>query len=565
MGSVIKKKIKGNTYYYYVESKRINGKPKIVNQKCLGNAEKLLASAVFIDSLQQKALYSCEQDFGAVALIYDIAERLDIVGIIDRHVRKRSQGATVGEYILTEAINRAVAPTTTVNLHEWYQDTSLTRLIGHAPKTFTAQNFWNNTEIAADVIQQIEDDILKAVTEKYDIDLSNIIYDATNFFTYIDTKQDCELAKRGHSKEKHNDLRIVGLSLMVSPDFAIPLLHEAYPGNTNDSKQFAKMMTSLKERYEGITGKQANVTVVFDRGNNSEDNISLLEDGDFKVHYVGGLKRNQCESLFCIPLSDYTELNQEDYPGHKAYRSSFNVFGRNVTALIVYNPELKRGQLQGININIEKTNAKLLEIQNKLLLRSRGEVRKGKKPTVESVTIAVNKILKTEYMSTIFTYEVLEKDGCPLLTFARSDEALSSLSEKGLGKTVLFTDRDDFTNENIVKSYRSAWHVESSFKQMKDTDHLTVRPIFHWNDERIRVHIFTCVLAYRLCSLLRKELSEKGIDLSINKMIDEASKIKTVTTFFDVAGKTKKVETFTKGSELSERIIEAFSLKEKYS
>ena len=100
---------------------------------------------------------------------------------------------------------------------------------------------------------------------------------------------------------------------------------------------------------------------------------------------------------------------------------------------------------------------------------------------------------------------------------------------------------------------------------MKDTDYLTVRPIFHWKDERIRVHIFTCVLAYRLCCLLRKELSDKGINISINKMIDEIAKVKSVTTFFDVAGKTKKVETFTKGSELSECIIEAFSLKEKYS
>lgn len=132
------------------------------------------------------------------------------------------------------------------------------------------------------------------------------------------------------------------------------------------------MMSSLKERYEGITGKNTNVTVVFDRGNNSEDNISFLEDGDFRLHYVGGLKRNQCESLFCVPLSDYRELNENDFPEHKAYRSECNVFGKNVIALVVYNPALKKGQLQGININVEKTNAKLLDVQNRLLLRSRG-------------------------------------------------------------------------------------------------------------------------------------------------------------------------------------------------
>jgi len=406
---------------------------------------------------------------------------------------------------------------------------------------------------------------LRKVIDTYDIDTTNIIYDATNFFTYIDTKGDSELAKRGNCKHKRNDLRVVGLSLMVSPDYSIPLLHEAYPGNRNDTKEFSIMMERLKTRYESITGKESDVTVVFDRGNNSKDNIEILEDGDFNLNYVGGLKKNQAEDLFYISRDEYVPLDSPALEGESAYRTERKVFDRDVIVIIVHNPELERGQMQGVLINKEKTNAKLLELQQRLIRRANGEITKGKKPSKESVATAVNKILSTEYMRDIFHCVILEQEGSIYLSFTPSDEQLEKIRNDYLGKTILFTNRRDFTNEQIVIAYRSAWHVEAAFKQMKNVDHLTVRPIFHWTDEKIRVHIFMCVLAYRLCSLLAKELNDIGISISINKLIDEMARITRVHTFFDDIDKPTKVESFTLGSELAQQVERIYNLKEKYS
>lgn len=566
MGSIIKKKIKGIIYYYYAESKRVNGKPKLVNQKYLGTAEKVLSKALIANTpLQEQVLYSHDLEFGAVTLLYDIASRLGLVALIDDIVPKRKQGASVGTYILTEIINRAVAPTSTLRLEDWYAGTCLPSITGMKSKAFTAQNFWNNTNIPEQSIQDIEDAVLKTIVETYDIDTSHIIYDATNFFTYIDTMQECETAQRGHSKEKRNDLRIVGLSLMVSPDFSIPLLHDTYPGNCSDSKEFSTMMQSLKQRYESITGKTTDITIVFDRGNNSADNINLLESGTLPFHYVGGLKRNQAEELFAVSNEQYRPMDEKQFPNHSSYRKKIQAFEREVTAVIVYNPTLEAGQLQGIRINMEKTSKKLLELQQRLMLRSSGEATKGRKPTFDSVKKAVNKILKTEYMNEIFTYKILDNNGNIYLTFAESEDSLQRIQAKELGKTVLFTDRDDFTDEEIVNAYRSAWHVESSFKQLKDTSHLTVRPIFHWTDEKIKVHIFTCVMAYRLCCILRKELSEQGIELSINKILDEIALMRKITTFFGNLDKPEKVESFTLGSEVTRAIESIYNLKKKYS
>jgi transposase len=566
MASIIKKKIKNQIYYYYVESRRVNGKPKLVNQKYLGNAEKLLETVLLLEkSLKDRVLYSDEAEFGASMLVYDIARRLGIIDIIDNILTKRKQGASVGAYILTAAINRAIAPSSKSGLSEWYTNTCLPLATGFKPTAFTPQNFWNNTCISAENVDRIEEAILKEVFNKYQIDTTHIIYDATNFFTYIDTMQEGELSRRGHNKEKRNDLRIVGLSLMVSPDFAIPLLHETYPGNRADAKEFTIMMEKLKARYETLTNRAADVTVVFDRGNNSESNIDLLESGEFKLHYVGGLKKNQAQELYRIDSSEYVPLGSPALEGQSACRREMEVYGRKVAVVIIYNPELERGQMQGILINRENANSKMSELQQKLARRVTGDITKGKKPTIGSVTSTVEKILNAEYMRDLFRYEVTDMGGCICLSYELSDEQLENVRREQLGKTVLFTDRNDFTNEQIVLAYRSAWHVEAAFKQMKNTKHLTVRPIFHWTDEKIRVHIFTCVLAYRLCSLLIKELSDKGISISINRLLEEMTSIKRIQTFFDDKEKPNVVESFTLGSELAEQIEQLYGLKEKYS
>jgi len=566
MASIIPKKIKNHTYYYYVESKRINGKPKLVNQKYLGNAEKLLELVHFSENpLGGQVLYSDEAEFGAVALVYDIADRLGIARIIDSILPKRNQGASVGAYILTAAVNRATDPSPKSGFPEWYAGTCLPFITGHKPSMFTSQNFWNNTCIAADKIDRIEEAIIKKVVGNYQIDTTHIIYDATNFFTYIDTKQESKLAKRGHNKEKRDDLRIVGLALMVSPEFSIPLLHDTYPGNMSDAKEFAVMMERLKLRYDAITNTPSDITVVFDRGNNSESNLDILESGDFKLHYVGGLKKNQAKELFDVDRSEYVPLCSPSLQGQSAYRSEMEVFGRKSTVVIVYNPELEKGQMQGILINREKAEAKLLALQDRLVRRANGEITKGKKPTTLSITETVEKILSVEYMRDIFSYELTESDGRHYLAYGVSEESLERLRVEQLGKTALFTDRSDFTSEQIVIAYRSAWHVEAAFKQLKNPEHMAMRPFFHWTDEKIRVHIFTCVLAYRLCSLLIKELYDAGISVSINRLMDEMSGLKRIHTFFGDLKKPGKVESFTRCSEMAMQIEQMYKLKEKYS
>ena len=121
-------------------------------------------------------------------------------------------------------------------------------------------------------------------------------------------------------------------------------------------------------KHEAVTGRTTDITVTFDRGNNSDKNIAFLRSCEQPIHFIG--------DLFDIPFSDYVPLTGDRLSGASAYRTKRNVFGGEYTVVMIHNPALEAGQLQGIRNNIAKADAKLKEIQEKLLKRASGEVKK---------------------------------------------------------------------------------------------------------------------------------------------------------------------------------------------
>src|SRR2546426_5307995 len=103
---------------------------------------------------------------------------------------------------------------------------------------------------------------------------------------------------------------------------------------------------------------------------------------------------------------------------------------------------------------------------------------------------------------------------------------------RSLGKTLLFTDNEDWSDEEIVLGYRAQHHIESAFRDMKNPHFLGWSPMFHWTDSKIRVHAFYCVLALLLTSLLQRTLHGKGIDLSLTRMMEVSRSIQEVLVIY---------------------------------
>ena len=537
MATISKRTNKSGTYYYLVESARVNGKPRIVKQVYLGTAERIVKAVeqISLEAPIPDPHLVTVYDFGAVTALYSVAQRLGVCQIIDNIADKRDQGLPVSTTMLLAAINRAVAPTSKNAFFDWFNKTVLYKIFpGANAKNLSSQGFWNNMAVLdEDKIRKIEDEITKRVVERYGIALDCLLFDNTNFFTYLDTSNPSSLAKRGHSKQKRSDLKIVGLSLMVSPDHNIPLFHEVYPGNTNDAQQFSDVISKLKNRYRMLDQGECAVTLVFDKGNNNEGNIQeLIEKKPCPFHFVGGLRLSQCQELLDVSKADFIPLDGS-FRGASAYRTVKRVYDLTFTVLITYNPELFNAQVDGVLANIASCEKELLCLQEKLKLRAAGVITKGKKPTVESVTKRILGILSAEYMRDLFDYVVTESPGqTPVMTFSLNEEKWGKLQERSLGKTIIFTDHADWPNERIVSAYRSQYHIEDAFRQMKDTKYLSFSPLRHFTDAHIRVHALYCVLSFMLARLLNKELEDMGHKMSIHRMLDKFQEAQQVVSVY---------------------------------
>ena len=565
MATISKRTNKSGTYYYLVESARVNGKPRIVKQVYLGTAERI---ANAIEKLSSGALVLDPQsttvfDFGAVTALYSVAERLGISQIIDNIAGKRNQGLPVSSSILLAAINRVVAPTSKNSFFEWFDKTVLYKMFPDAnKKNLSSQGFWNNMAVLdEDKIRKIEDEITRRVVEQYAIDIDCLLFDNTNFFTYLDTSNPSDLGKRGHSKQKRSDLKIVGLSMMVSPEHNIPLYHEVYPGNTHDAQQFSDIIVRLKNRYKKLGKGDCIVTLVFDKGNNNEENIlKLSESQPCPFHFVGGLRLNQCQELLEIPKSEFVTLDGA-FHNATAYRTAKRLYDKEFTVVVTYNPELYQAQMNGIVNNIASCEKALENLKEKLQLRRDGQIKKGKKPTTESVTKNILAILTAEHMKNIFDFEVsCEAGQTPAVTYSLNEENWSRLQERQLGKSILFTDHSDWTNERIVSAYRSQYHVEEAFKLMKNTKFLSFRPMRHFSDAHIRVHAFYCVLALTLTGLLNKELELMGYKMSIPCMLEKFQNAQQVISVFASAGKPIIKTTYSRLDGISKEYSDKFNL-----
>ncbi len=145
------------------------------------------------------------------------------------------------------------------------------------------------------------------------------------------------------------------------------------------------------------------------------------------------------------------------------------------------------------------------------------------------------------------------------------EEAWQELQRTRLCKAILFTDRDDWTDAQIVRGYRSQHHVERAFRQMKGRTGLSWEPVYHWTDQKIRVHSFYCVLALTLLNLLHREAWQAGIQVSAGRLVEELAGLREVIHLYPPggagkAGRYRAETTYTELTPVGARLVQLFQL-----
>jgi transposase len=525
VASLQQKKSGKYKYWQIVESRRVNGKPRPVVLAHLGTADALLRKLQGLAASGEVKSYT----HGAVAALLAMAERLQIPALINEQVASpRSymadkpvrNGLTVGMTLLLGAIGKVCAPTSKRGWRQWAKTTSLEYMLRCALSKVDSQHFWDLMDaLPVEAIEQIEQELLKRVQQAYSLEGETLYFDTTNFFTFIATTNErCTVAQRGKNKQKRADLRQVGLAMVVTPKDYVPIFHLTYQGNRNDCKVFQEVLGAVKQRMLALGMDIARHTLVFDRGNNSKENMALVARAN--MHYVGALTPYHHKKLVADAEGRFepVTLNGRELG---VYRTRTTIWGEERTVLVFVSDRLKAGQLRGAFKSLENRQSQLRKIQRSLQKPTKKPVDKAR------LQAKLQTLAKGQFIQGIIQWSLNEAaDGRPQLDFHIDQDRLGALEDK-LGYRILMTDRHDWSTTKIIQAFYGQSFVEQAFKNIKNPYHLTLKPQHHWTDQKIRVHYFMCVLGYLMSTLLWKQAREEsGYNGTLDNLLDTLNNIR---------------------------------------
>jgi len=519
MPSLQKHRVGGRTYWRIVESRRVKGKPRPVPILYLGTADALLDRPLKAEAGRLRVR---SYEHGAVAALKAAADRLGVTSIIDDNVKKSVRGLSVGTTMVLAAINRAVRPRSKRGWAGWAKGTSLHRLYrGLKPEKLTSEYFWDQMDcISVKALEKIEEELTKRIVSTLGVEIETLFYDTTNFFTYIaTTNKKSTPARRGRSKQKRNDLRIFSLGLLVSRDGHIPLCSHVYEGNRPDSKEFATSLTAIRERIEKLSVGLKDITLVYDKGNNSKSNQKLVDGAPFG--HVASLVPSQHRELIDIPVSSYGPVASGRPEETPVLRLKRDIWGAERTVVLFVSETLKHGQVRGLDQHMRKLLRELNAWKEKLKTPRAGP------KSVENAEKKIASLLSAQHLKKIVKVHYHPKrKGAGRLSWSIDRAARSHIEKEVFGKRILVTDRHEWTDEEIILAYRGQSEVEGAFRQLKDDEHLAIRPQYHWTDHKVRVHVFLCLVAFLLARVVEREARKAGMRECLSGILDTLSNVR---------------------------------------
>jgi transposase len=501
--------------------------------------------------------------FGDVAAVWSMIQKLDVVTVIDTVLGAGpvSGGVSAGTYLALAALNRICDPRSERAFSRWWATTALGRITKIPAGALDHRRFWDAMdrvtvdEAGVDQVDDIEAALTRAMIDLFDLDTRALILDMTNFATFIDSTNDrAPIAQRGKAKQKRYDLRIVGLGVVATRDGGIPLLSRAYPGNKVDVTQFAAMIEELARRYAAVLGRAGGATVTFDAGQNSEVNFARL--AALHLHFVGSVPPSEHPRLLARPAGDRHVVAAYACENLTALEATAVVLGAERRVILTHSPTLHAAQQVGFTQTLTKATTALGNLAEKL---ARGKTRRAR----AKVEAEIDHICAPRWVARVITTELTGQDPPALRLAWRIDpHAQVALEEEIFGKRILVTDHDDWPIEKVIDAYRSQEELEAGFRQAKDTHVVSFAPIRHFTDQKIRVHLFTCVLALTIAHLMRRQAALAGIATSVPALLEDLAGIgETVLLYQGERGRPRARHQITRMDPHQQRLFEIFDLQ----
>jgi len=393
---------------------------------------------------------------GAVQAVGVAMQRLGMAAVIG------SKPCPERDRVLAMVAARIVAPHTKLATTRWWHTTTLAEEFG------VADADEDDLYAAMDWLLARQDKIEKKLAGRHLSDGGLVRYDLTSSYFEGTT---CPLAKLGYSRDGKKGLLQVNYGLLTDAR-GCPLAVSVHEGNVADSLTLMPQVKRLRERF-GIE----HLVMVGDRGMISRKAIDEMGAAE-GIGWITALKSTSIRALveqgqLQLDLFDernLLEFSSPDYPGERL--------------VACRNPQLAAMRTHKREELLADTEANLQKIKDR--------VDAGKLAGADQIGLRVGKVINQYKVAKHFKLEIGEKS----FTFARDEQGIAAeaaLDGIYIIRTSVAARQMDAAD--CVRNYKALANVERAFRSLKTID-LKVRPIHHRTADRVRAHIFLCMLAY---------------------------------------------------------------------
>jgi transposase len=448
------------------------------------------------------------RDFGDVWLAWGLWRLLGLDELLEEKIESGREEVSWATVACILAVARFCEPSSELHIADtWYRRTALDELLGVSGEQVHTTRLYQGHDHLLPHKETLEKHLRQRLGELFPLSCELLLYDVTS--TYFEGDMEgCPMAKLGYSRDSRGDRPQVCIGLVVTED-GFPLGYEVFAGNTHDSKTVQQMVESMERKHGSL-----NRVWVMDRGMVSEANLKFLRERGGK-YIVGTPKQTLRQFEPHLSAGDWTTVQA------------------GVEVKLVPGPE---GQEMFILARSADRRVKEQAMHEKFTTRIEAGLQKmqaaAQAGRLKDEAVAGERLgrLKERNWRASHAFEVTIKKlpqprGKAHLEITwRRNEKFSDWSKLADGCYVLRSNLTDVDAATLWKRYIQLTEAEWAFRIAKDE--LSIRPIWHQKEARIKAHILVCFLAYAMWKTLAGWMKNSGLGDAPRTLIEEMAKLK---------------------------------------
>ena len=452
--------------------------------------------------------------FGGPWLALQLIEKLKLDEFLNKHLPKGREHIQWSLTSMILVIARLLDPSSELYVSEqWYPKTALPDLLGVPADRIDDNRLYRALDELLPHKESLEIHLKNRLGALFDIEYDLLLYDVTSTFFEGQCKSN-PLAQRGYSRDQRGDCKQVCIALVVTR-CGIPLGYEVFAGNTADVTTVKGIVEMMEKRY----GKSDRIWVM-DRGMTSESNLEFLRQENRR--YIIGtnkalLKKFEQDLMKkdWKTIRDGIEVKLCKMPKEEDSESTDEV---TETFILCRSRDRKEKDKAIVQRAAEKIAERLASMKARCEKQNRDQL---------IVSREIGRLLgQNTRASHLFEVKVLTKDKKFALIEWQRIKPATDWHELSDGCYLLRTNVTDWSDEELWKAYIQLSEAENAFRIQKSD--LSIRPIWHQKEDRVRAHILVCFLSYVLWKTLGQLCKKAGLGDEPRRVISELSEIRLV-------------------------------------